>query len=80
MLELKNKKKNYFVGEQTVQALKGTNISFRRNEFVSILGPSGWGKTMTLNIIGGLDQYSEGDLLNDNKSTKKFQKTDLSSW
>ena len=63
MLELKNIKKNYYVGEQTVQALKGINISFKRNEFVSILGPSGCGKTTTLNIIGGLDHYSEGCLL-----------------
>lgn len=53
MLELKNIKKNYYVGEQTVQALKGINVSFRKNEFVSILGPSGCGKTTTLNIIGG---------------------------
>ena len=73
MLELKNIKKNYYVGEQTVQALKGINVSFRKNEFVSILGPSGCGKTTTLNIIGGLDQYSEGDLLIDHQSTKKYK-------
>ena len=73
MLELKNIKKNYYVGEQTVQALKGINVSFRKNEFVSILGPSGCGKTTTLNIIGGLDQYSDGDLLIDHQSTKKYK-------
>ena len=73
MLELKNIKKDYYVGEQTVQALKGINVSFRKNEFVSILGPSGCVKTTTLNIIGGLDQYSDGDLLIDHQSTKKYK-------
>ena len=80
MLELKNIKKNYYVGEQTVQALKGINISFKRNEFVSILGPSGCGKTTTLNIIGGLDHYSEGDLLIDHKSTKKYKDEDWDAY
>lgn len=80
MLELKNIKKNYYVGEQTVQALKGINVSFRKNEFVSILGPSGCGKTTTLNIIGGLDQYSEGDLLIDHKSTKKYKDEDWDAY
>ncbi len=55
-----------------VKALKGINLSFRKNEFVSILGPSGCGKTTTLNIIGGLDHYTDGDLIIDGKSTKKF--------
>ena len=80
MLELKNIKKNYYVGEQTVQALKGINVSFKRNEFVSILGPSGCGKTTTLNIIGGLDHYSEGDLLIDHKSTKKYKDEDWDAY
>ena len=73
MLELKNIKKNYYVGDQVVKALNGINLKFRKNEFVSILGPSGCGKTTMLNIIGGLDRYSSGDLLIDNKSTKDFK-------
>ena len=80
MLVLKNVKKNYYVGEQTVEALKGINISFRKNEFVSILGPSGCGKTTTLNIIGGLDRYTSGDLLIDNKSTKNFKDQDWDAY
>ena len=62
MLELKNLVKNYYVGDQTVEALKGIDLKFRKNEFVSILGPSGCGKTTMLNIIGGLDRYTTGDL------------------
>ena len=73
MLELKNINKDYYVGNQTVQALKGINLKFRKNEFVSILGPSGCGKTTMLNIIGGLDRYTNGDILIDNKSTKDFK-------
>jgi len=73
MLELKNISKDYHVGDQTVHALKGINLKFRKNEFVSILGPSGCGKTTMLNIIGGLDRYTSGDLLIDNKSTKYFK-------
>ena len=73
MLELKNINKDYHVGDQTVQALKGINLKFRKNEFVSILGPSGCGKTTMLNIIGGLDRYTSGDLLIENKSTKQFK-------
>ena len=73
MLELKNINKDYYVGDQTVQALKEVNLKFRKNEFVSILGPSGCGKTTMLNIIGGLDRYTSGDLLIDNKSTKDFK-------
>ena len=72
MLELKNIKKDYYVGDQTVTALRGIDLKFRKNEFVSILGPSGCGKTTLLNIIGGLDRYTSGDLLIDNKSTKAF--------
>ena len=73
MLEVKNIKKNYYVGDQTVEALKGIDLKFRENEFVSILGPSGCGKTTLLNIVGGLDRYTSGDLLIDNKSTKDFK-------
>ena len=63
MLELKGITKDYPAGDGTVHALKGIDLSFRKSEFVSILGPSGCGKTTMLNIIGGLDQYSKGDLL-----------------
>lgn len=69
MLVIKNIKKNY--GD--VQALKGIDLSFRDNEFVSILGPSGCGKTTFLNIVGGLDRYSSGDLLIKGKSTKEYK-------
>ena len=68
MLELKGIKKDYLTGENTVHALKGIDLRFRRNEFVSILGPSGCGKTTMLNIIGGLDQYTEGDLIINGRS------------
>lgn len=59
-----------------VEALKGITLAFRKNEFVSILGPSGCGKTTTLNIIGGLDHYTDGDLIIDGKSTKEFKDHD----
>lgn len=80
MLELKNIKKIYKTDNFEQQALKGINISFRKNEFVSILGPSGSGKTTLLNIIGGLDNYTSGDLIINNKSTKKFKKTEWDSY
>lgn len=76
MLELKNISKKY--GE--VHALNDVNLSFRNNEFVSILGPSGCGKTTTLNIVGGLDQASSGELLINSKSTKKFQDKDWDAY
>ena len=76
MLELKNIKKTYVLGETKTEALKGISISFRESEFVSILGPSGCGKTTLLNIIGGLDGYTGGDLLINGKSTKKFRDRD----
>ena len=63
MLNLKNICKEYKMGDTTVHALRGVNVSFRQNEFVAILGHSGCGKTTLLNIIGGLDRYSEGDLV-----------------
>lgn len=63
MLKLKQITKEYIAGGESVQALKGIDIEFRENEFVSILGQSGCGKTTLLNIIGGLDQYTSGDLV-----------------
>lgn len=80
MLELKNIKKDYPAGGETVHALKGINLKFRRNEFVSILGPSGCGKTTMLNIIGGLDQYTEGDLMINGTSTKEFTDRDWDAY
>ena len=76
MLELKNIQKDYPAGSGTVHALKGVSIQFRPSEFVSILGPSGCGKTTMLNIIGGLDQYTQGDLVINGKSTKDFRDRD----
>lgn len=72
MLRLKDIVKTYQVADTEVHALKGINLSFRKNEFVSILGPSGCGKTTTLNIIGGLDKYTSGDLFINGVSTKEF--------
>ena len=80
MLELKNIKKDYPGGGETVQALKGISLQFRKSEFVSILGPSGCGKTTMLNIIGGLDQYTEGDLVINGKSTKDFKDRDWDAY
>ena len=73
MLELKNIKKEYKTGAEVVHALKGVNLAFRENEFVSILGPSGCGKTTLLNIMGGLDQYTSGDLIINGVSTKEYK-------
>lgn len=73
MLELKNITKDYLSGESKVRALKGISIEFRKSEFVSILGQSGCGKTTLLNIIGGLDRYTSGDLIINGKSTKEFK-------
>ena len=73
MLSLKNINKSYTTGDFTQQALKDVSLEFRKNEFVAILGPSGSGKTTLLNIIGGLDRYDSGDLIINNKSTKKFK-------
>ena len=80
MLELKNIVKDYPAGSNTVQALKGVSLSFRKNEFVSILGPSGCGKTTMLNIIGGLDQYTSGDLVIGGRSTKDFRDRDWDAY
>ena len=76
MLTLKNIRKDYVSGDLKVQALRGVDISFRRNEFVAILGPSGCGKTTLLNIIGGLDRYTEGDLVIKGRSTKEYKDRD----
>jgi putative ABC transport system permease protein len=73
MLQLKNIVKDYITGDTTVHALKGVSINFRPNEFVSILGQSGCGKTTLLNIVGGLDQYTSGDLIIKGKSTKQYK-------
>ncbi len=80
MLQLKNITKTYNAGEEQVEALRGVNIDFRDNEFVSILGPSGCGKTTLLNIIGGLDQYSDGDLIISNRSTKEYKDRDWDTY
>ena len=80
MLELAGIKKEYKLKDQSVIALKGIDLVFRRNEFASILGPSGCGKTTLLNIIGGLDRYSEGDLIIDGVSTKQFKDKDWDNY
>ena len=80
MLELKNITKEYPAGDGKVEALRGIDLQFRSSEFVSILGPSGCGKTTMLNIIGGLDQYTSGDLLINGRSTKNFKDRDWDSY
>ena len=80
MLQLKNIVKDYVSGDTTVQALKGIDITFRDSEVVSILGQSGCGKTTLLNIIGGLDQYTSGDLIINGKSTKKYKDSDWDTY
>ncbi len=72
--------KVYGDGENVVQALKGINITFRKNEFVSVLGPSGCGKTTMLNIIGGLDRYTSGDLIINGVSTKEYKDRDWDTY
>ena len=80
MLELKNIVKTYVTGDMEVKALGGVDLRFRENEFVSILGASGCGKTTMLNIIGGLDRYSEGDLIINGRSTKLFRDRDWDTY
>ena len=80
MLQLKNIKKTYEAGENSVHALKGISLSFRKSEFVSILGPSGCGKTTMLNIIGGLDGYTNGDLIINGTSTKDYKDRDWDAY
>ena len=80
MLELKNVKKDYQTGDNVVNALKGINLSFRKSEFVAVLGPSGCGKTTMLNILGGLDKYTSGDLVINGRSTKDFKPYDWDAY
>lgn len=80
MLQLNNITKDYISGDTVVNALKGISISFREHEFVSILGQSGCGKTTMLNIIGGLDRYTDGDLIIGGRSTKEFKDKDWDSY
>lgn len=80
MLKLTNIKKDYITGNDAVHALKGVSLEFRESEFVSILGQSGCGKTTLLNIIGGLDKYTAGDLEINSKSTKKFTDRDWDTY
>lgn len=80
MLELKDIKKTYLVGDIKTEALKGISVAFREKEFVAILGPSGCGKTTCLNIIGGLDRYDSGDLIIKGKSTKKFSEREWDAY
>lgn len=80
MLRLENITKEYVTGDSKVEALKGITLQFRKNEFVSILGQSGCGKTTLLNIIGGLDRYTTGDLVINGKSTKEFKDKDWDAY
>ena len=81
MLKIKDLVKDYVQKDiETVHALRGVNVDFRKNEFVAILGPSGCGKTTFLNIIGGLDRYTEGDLLIKGKSTKQYKDKDWDTY
>ncbi len=80
MLQLLNITKTYTTGDEKLEALKGINLKFRQSEFVSILGQSGCGKTTLLNIIGGLDRYTSGDLIINGKSTKKFKDRDWDAY
>lgn len=80
MLKLSKITKDYHVADTTVHALKGVDLTFRKNEFVSILGPSGCGKTTMLNIIGGLDHYTDGELFINGVSTKSYTDRDWDNY
>jgi len=82
MLQLKNIVKTYAVGndEESVHALRGVDLAFRDSEFVAVLGPSGCGKTTLLNILGGLDRYTEGDLIINGRSTKEYADADWDTY
>ncbi len=80
VLKLKNIKKDYEMGDSKVEALKGIDLEFRNSEFVAVLGPSGCGKTTLLNIIGGLDRYTSGDLIITGRSTKEYNDADWDTY
>ena len=80
MLQLKDIVKEYGSGDNIVKALNGVSITFRENEFVAILGHSGCGKTTLLNIIGGLDHYTSGDLIINGVSTKEYKDRDWDAY
>ena len=80
MLKLKEIKKDYLSGDAAVHALKGISLEFRKSEFIAVLGHSGCGKTTLLNIIGGLDKYTSGDLVINGKSTKNFSDADWDAY
>ena len=80
MLELRKISKEYRTGAEVVHALRDVDLAFRESEFVSILGPSGCGKTTMLNILGGLDQYTSGDLIIDGISTKEYKDADWDAY
>lgn len=80
MLSLENIVKIYRAGDSSIEALRGVTMHFRESEFVSVLGPSGCGKTTLLNIIGGLDSYSEGDLVINGRSTREFRDADWDTY
>ena len=80
MLEIKNIVKDYKTGADTVHALRGVSIAFRDSELVAVLGHSGCGKTTLLNIIGGLDRYTSGDLIIDGRSTKEYKDRDWDTY
>ena len=80
MLEIKNITKDYITGDEVVHALRDVSISFRESELVSILGHSGCGKTTLLNIIGGLDRYTSGDLIINGRSTTQYKASDWDTY
>ena len=80
MLVLKNITKDYVAGSTDIHALRGLDVTFRENEFVAILGPSGCGKTTLLNIIGGLDKYTSGDMLINGRATKGYKDSDWDTY
>ena len=80
MLQLKDIVKKYGVGDNVVNALNGVSVTFRESEFVAILGHSGCGKTTLLNIIGGLDHYTSGDLIINGVSTKEYKDRDWDAY
>ncbi|MCL2370200.1 MAG: ABC transporter ATP-binding protein/permease [Firmicutes bacterium] len=80
MIKLNDIRKNYYVGDNVIQALKGVSLEFRQSEFIAILGPSGCGKTTMLNILGGLDKYESGDIMVDGSSTRDFKDKDWDAY